>query len=89
MSISTEFDTLWATKSAVDRLITSKVALQNAYNVLMETNSAVQAVVDVWAFTGVPADILTALNTAWQAVKTAKAAMSATNVQEALNWAGK
>jgi hypothetical protein len=89
MSISTELDTLWATKSAVDRLITSKVALQNAYNVLMETNSAVQAVVDVGAFTGVPADILTALNTAWQAVKTAKAAMSATNVQEALNWAGK
>jgi hypothetical protein len=87
-TITTGLNTLWANKSAIDRLVQGKAQLQNAYNVLKETNAAVQKVVDAGAFTGVPADILAALNAAWIATKACQAAMEVATVAEALNWAG-
>jgi hypothetical protein len=43
--ITTELNTLWANKLAIDRLVAGKAALQNAYNVIVEANAQVQAIV--------------------------------------------
>lgn len=86
--ITTELDTLWAEKLATDRLVAGKAALQNAYNVVVQTNAQVQAIVNQGTFTGVPAEVLSALNAAWTALKTCQMAMGGAAIQEALNWAG-
>jgi hypothetical protein len=87
--ITTELDALWTTRSAVDRLVAGKAAMQNAYNVIAETNAEVQALVDEGAFAGIPADILAALNGAWTALKNCQTALEAANIREAITWAGK
>jgi hypothetical protein len=86
--ITTDLNALWGTKLATDRLIQGKALLQNAAQVIYETNAGVQAIVNEGAFTGVPADILNALNAAWTALKNCQTALSDASIQEALNWAG-
>jgi hypothetical protein len=86
--ITTDLNALWAAKLATDRLIQGKALLQNASQVIIETNAGVQAIVNEGAFTGVPADILNALNAGWTALKNCQTALADPGIQEALNWAG-
>lgn len=86
--ITTEFNGLWTKKLATDRLVAGKGALQGAYNMIVEVNAQVQALVNQGTFTGVPAEVLNALNAAWVALKTCQTAMSDPVIQEALTWTG-
>ena len=86
--ITTGFNDLWTKKLATDRLVAGKAALQGAYNTIIQVNAQVQALVNQGTFTGVPAEVLNALNAAWTALKTCQTAMSDPVIQEALNWAG-
>lgn len=67
----------------------ARAALQNAYNVIVETNAKVQMLANSGDLNAVPTETKAALNAAWTTLKTAQTALEAANVQEALNWAGK
>lgn len=89
MSITTDFDTLWLEKKQRDVTVEAKAQLQNCMNVVEETKSRLQAIVDSGAFNTIPTSVKTALNKAFTAVKAASTAFADAEVQEVLNWSGK
>lgn len=91
MSISTDFDTVWARKKLDEAIVESKALLQNMMNVTGEAKARIDAIIATGVFNSaqMPASVKTALTTAYNIMNTANTGFSAPDVKEVLNWAGK
>ena len=72
MSVITDLQGTWETKEKAEDAFTVRAQLENVSNVLLETNTAIQAIVDNGNFGTVPADLRNALNRWWTIFKDAQ-----------------
>lgn len=86
-SVDSKMDTLWQTQQQQQQAITARAKLQNARNVIVETDAQVQEIADSGSFDLLDGEIKLSLQKAWRVVKDAKAAFAADpNVVELLEW---
>ena len=86
MSISSEMSGIYANNRQTNDVFSARAHLQHARSTILEANIKIQAIADAGSFTSIPATTLSALNSAWIALKVAETSLQASNVVEVLGW---
>jgi uncharacterized protein YoaH (UPF0181 family) len=88
VSITADFDGLWAQQKQDQAVVQAKALMQNCMSVIGETVAQVSAILAAKADTGTK-DLDAALQKAFLVIKGANDSLTDKDIQELLNWAGK
>jgi hypothetical protein len=84
--ITTQLEVIWDEKSQRERVIEAKALLQDAMNVIAETNTKLKEIVDEGSLDTIPAEAKAALSKAWSVIKTADTSFHNEEIKEVLTW---
>ena len=86
MALTDKLDSAWIALTQHQDASRAKALLQNLRNVILETNTEIQAIVDEGSFTTLDTEIKDALVAAWNVSKAAQTAMEDATITELLDW---
>ena len=85
--VSTDLTTSWEEKAQREVVFSARATLENATNVLQETNTRIQEIIDSGQFDTIPDDLKGALNRWRNILKSADTAIEAdTEIMDVYGW---
>ncbi len=87
MTVQNDLDVTWTEKEQREDAFATRATLENATNVIEETDQRIQEIVDSGNFNTLPADLKSTLNDWWTIIKTARASISDnSDIMYVFNW---
>lgn len=84
--IAEKMSTLFTESNQRQQVISARAKLQNAQQVVIETNADLQTISDAGQFDTIDNELKQALNGAWVILKDAQTALEDETIAELLNW---
>ena len=87
MTVQTDLDTIWSDSEQTRDTLKVRATLENCTNVIVETDQAIQRIVDSGDFALIPAELQTTYTNWWDSIKTARASIEAdVKIGDAKDW---